>query len=144
MEHLHGTCVEIDGVGIILRGPSGSGKSDLALRLVDEGARLVADDQVQTMVQDGQLLAASPDTIDGLMEVRGLGVIAMPSVARVEVELVVDLLVREDVLRLPEPSYTEIDGVRLPLFFVTPFDSSATAKLRLAVRAIRHDIVRNG
>ncbi|NQV22655.1 MAG: serine/threonine protein kinase [Rhodospirillales bacterium] len=141
---LHGTCIEVDGAGVILRGPSGSGKSDLALRLMDEGARLVADDQIQTNVQSHRLLAAAPDTIDGLIEVRGIGVISVPSMASVEVELVIDLLPPESVQRMPEPSYVEIEGIQLPLFFMTPFEQSATAKLRLAVRAVRHDIVRNG
>lgn len=143
MEHLYGTCVEVDDVGIVLRGPPGSGKSDLALRLVDQGARLVADDQIHIWVDGGRLLGAAPGTIDGLMEVRGMGIITMPSVARVEIELVVDLLVAEDISRMPEPGYTEIAGVRLPLFHLTPFEASATAKLRLATRALRHDIVHN-
>jgi len=89
-------------------------------------------------------LAAAPDTIDGLIEVRGIGVISVPSMASVEVELVIDLLPPESVQRMPEPSYVEIEGIQLPLFFMTPFEQSATAKLRLAVRAVRHDIVRNG
>ncbi len=141
---LHGTCLEIDGVGVLLRGPPGSGKSDLALRMVDAGARLVADDQVEIEVKGGQVSAVAPEALDGLMEVRGLGVVAMPHVASVNIGLVVDLMPREDLERMPEPSHTEIEGVQLPLFPMAPFESSATAKLKLAVRAVRHDIVLNG
>lgn len=141
---MHGTCVEVDGVGVLLRGPSGSGKSDLALRLMDEGARLVADDQVEVRKTGAQVLAAAPDALDGLMEVRGMGIIAVPNVSQVAIELVVDLITAEDITRMPEPSMVHIEGVELPLFFMVPFEGSATAKLRLAVRAVRHDIVRNG
>jgi HPr kinase/phosphorylase len=140
----HGTCVEVDGVGVLLRGPSGCGKSDLALRLLDEDARLIADDQVELTSIEGRLTATSPDIIDGLMEVRGMGLISVPNLSRVTVELVVDLLPSEDIPRLPEPSFVELEQVQLPLFFMAPFEASATAKLRLAVRAVQHDIVRNG
>lgn len=140
---LHGTCLEIDGVGVLLRGPSGSGKSDLALRMMDGGARLVADDQVETQALGGRLRAVAPETLDGLMEVRGVGVVSVPTIASVEVSLVIELMPSEDVPRMPEPSHTEIEGVRLPLFPIAPFEPSAAAKLRLAVRAARHEIVLN-
>lgn len=138
---LHGTCLEIDGVGVLLRGPSGSGKSDLALRMMDGGARLVADDQVETQALGGRLRAVAPKALDGLMEVRGVGVVSVPTIASVEVGLVIELMPSEDVPRMPEPSHTEIEGVRLPLFPIAPFESSAAAKLRLAVRAARHETV---
>ncbi len=138
---LHGTCLEIDGVGVLLRGPSGSGKSDLALRMMDGGARLVADDQVETQALGGRLRAVAPEALDGLMEVRGVGVVSVPTLASVEVGLVIELMPSEDVPRMPEPSHTEIEGVRLPLFPIAPFESSAAAKLRLAVRAARHETV---
>jgi serine kinase of HPr protein (carbohydrate metabolism regulator) len=141
---MHATCVEVDGVGVLLRGPSGSGKSDLALRLMNEGARLVSDDQVALRVAGGHLIAAAPDALDGLIEVRGMGVISVPSVAQVRIELMVDLVPAEDLTRLPEPTHLDIGGIALPLFFMAPFEGSATAKLRLAVRAVRHDIVHNG
>jgi len=143
MNLIHATCVEVGDVGVLLRGPSGSGKSDLALRLMDEGARLVSDDQVEISTADGQVLAAAPDTLDGLMEVRGVGVVSMPNMAQVRIELVVDLISVQDISRMPEPTYVILEDVKLPLFVMTPFEGSATAKLRLAARAVRHDIVRN-
>ena len=54
MSQVHATCIEVDGMGVLLRGPSGSGKSDLALRLIDGGARLVADDRTDLAVEDGR------------------------------------------------------------------------------------------
>lgn len=72
---IHGAMVEVFGLGVLLRGCSGSGKSDLALGLVDRGHRLVADDQVEFTVVDGQLLGACRAGCAGFIEVRGLGVI---------------------------------------------------------------------
>ena len=81
---VHGTCIEIDGLGVLLRAPSGGGKSDLALRLIDDGAHLVADDQVQLTARAGRLVATAPLRISGRMEVRGLGIVEVPSVGRAE------------------------------------------------------------
>jgi serine kinase of HPr protein (carbohydrate metabolism regulator) len=111
--------------------------------MMDGGARLVADDQVETQALGGRLRAVAPETLDGLMEVRGVGVVSVPTIASVEVSLVIELMPSEDVPRMPEPSHTEIEGVRLPLFPIAPFEPSAAAKLRLAVRAARHEIVLN-
>ena len=63
MRRIHGTCVLLSGLGVLLRGPSGSGKSDLALRLIDGGARLVADDQVELIPAEGRLLARAPEAL---------------------------------------------------------------------------------
>ena len=88
---------------------------------MDTGARLVADDQVEIQALSGRLRAVAPETLDGLMEVRGVGVINMPTIASVEVGLVIELMPSEDVPRMPEPSHTEIEGVRLPLFPMSQF-----------------------
>ncbi|HAQ33260.1 MAG TPA: serine/threonine protein kinase, partial [Rhodospirillaceae bacterium] len=77
MTLIHGTCVALNGVTVLLRGPSGSGKSDLALRLIDGGGRLVADDQTLVEIQGERLVATAPETIAGKMEVRGVGVLAV-------------------------------------------------------------------
>ena len=74
----HATTVLVDGTGVLLRGPSGSGKSDLALRLIDGGARLVADDQTALAVENGVLVAHPPRSIAGRLEVRGLGIVTVP------------------------------------------------------------------
>jgi HPr Serine kinase C-terminal domain len=73
---VHGTVVAIDGGGVLLRGPSGRGKSDLALRLIDAGARLVADDQVLLQRSGMQVLARAPAVLAGLLEIRGVGIVA--------------------------------------------------------------------
>jgi serine kinase of HPr protein (carbohydrate metabolism regulator) len=134
MTLVHGTCVELDGAAVLLRGPSGSGKSDLALRLIEAGARLVADDQVSLQPRHGVLVAAAPAAIAGRMEVRGLGIVAVSHVAEARLVLVVDLVPAAAVERLPEPAEVALAGVALPRLALAPFEASAVAKLRLALR----------
>ena len=132
---IHASCIELAGTGVLLRGASGSGKSDFALRLIDAGARFVADDRTDLAVENGRLVASAPASIAGKLEVRGIGIVTMANVARSTIGLVVDLVAPGDIERLPEPRqcrYLEID---VPLIALTPFESSAPAKLRVAVRA---------
>jgi serine kinase of HPr protein (carbohydrate metabolism regulator) len=135
----HGTCVEIEGRGILLLGPSGSGKSDLALRLIDGGARLVADDQV-ALARNGPtetpgLVTSAPNNIRGLLEVRGLGIVAVETVPSAPLLLVVELVAPNFVERLPDAATWQCLGVEVPMIRLTPFEPSTPAKLRLAVRA---------
>jgi len=132
MDMIHATCVAIDRVGVLLRGPSGSGKSDLALRLIDGGAALVADDRVVLSAQDGRLVARAPNAIAGLIEARGLGPLAVRAVPAAPVGLVVDLVAGREVERFPEPDSCCLMDVRLPLVRLDPFEASAPAKVRLA------------
>jgi serine kinase of HPr protein (carbohydrate metabolism regulator) len=142
METVHGTVVEIEGAGVLFRGPSGSGKSDLALRLIDSGATLVADDRVILSRRDGQLLAAAPETIAGRLEVRGLGIATVPSTGPSPLRLVVDMARPQEVERLPKAAETVILGVVLPVMHLAPFEASAPAKLRLALRLAPREIER--
>ena len=136
MIRAYGTCVEIDGSGVLLRGPSGSGKSDLALRLIDAGARLVADDQTELRRSGGEIVAAAPPTIAGRIEIRGLGIVRCPAVAGSPLRLVVDLVAPAEVERLPEPLSCRYLDCDIPLIRLAPFEASAPAKLRFAVRAL--------
>ena len=141
MHLVHGTTVDILGHGVLIRGPSGSGKSDLALRLIDGGARLVADDQTALCLQDGRLEARAPATIAGLLEVRGLGILRLGPCESSVLALVVDLVSDDAIERLPEPQQEEILGIRLPRLALAPFQSSAAAKVRLAVLSATRDIM---
>lgn len=136
MERVNGTCVGIEGYGVLLRGPSGSGKSDLALRLIGEGADLVADDYADIDCIDTRLVARAPTAIAGLIEVRGLGVVRMGAVASATLVACVDLVAPDQVIRTPLVETTALGtaGWRLALFRLTPFEASTTAKVRLAVR----------
>lgn len=135
---VHGTTVALAGDGVLLRGPSGSGKSDLALRLIDGGARLVADDQTELARTPDGLVARSPASIAGKMEVRGVGVMRVPTVPSVLVRLVVDLVPTDWVERLPEPQFCEYLQCSLPLLALAPFEASTPAKIRLALASLVH------
>ncbi len=136
MEQVHGTTVALGNVGVLICGVAGAGKSDLALRLIDQGARLVADDQTMLSRDGTRLMAAAPAATAGRMEVRGLGIVEVPHQAQAEVCLVVDLVEADNVERLPQPEWITFDGVRLPRLALAAFEASATAKLRLAVKAM--------
>ncbi len=137
MTQVHGTCVEISGLGVLLRGAPGAGKSDLALRLIDGGARLVADDRVDLALEEGAVVARAPAIIAGRLEVRGVGIVRVPTVAAAALGLVVDLVPAETVPRLPEDGEAwEILGRPVPRLRLAPFEASAPAKVRLAVRRL--------
>ncbi len=139
MHQVHGTCVEVEGRGVLLRGPPGSGKSDLALRLIDGGARLVADDRADLSLRDGILWVSAPAEIVGLIEVRGVGVRRLEAAQDTALGLVVDLVAADAVERLPEPQTWCCLGIRVPLLKLAPFEASAVAKVRLAVRVATGD-----
>ena len=134
MNRVPGTCVSIGGHGVLLRGPSGSGKSDLALRLIEDGAVLVADDQIDVTLRGDRPMAAAPAAIWGMLEVRGLGILRLEPLGCVEPTAVIDPVAPGEVPRMPEPLRVEILGVALPAFRLLSFEPSAPAKVRLAVR----------
>lgn len=139
---LHATCIAFDGDGVLLTGPSGSGKSDLALRAIECGAALIADDQVELARADGRLFAQAPPQLAGLLEVRGLGILHMPHLARAALRLVVALVPAEQVPRLPGEGVADHLGVVLPRLLLAPFEVSAVVKLRLATRLAAGHIMR--
>jgi serine kinase of HPr protein (carbohydrate metabolism regulator) len=135
MVMVHATCIAIDGHGILLRGPSGSGKSDLALRAIDRGAQLVADDQVVLTRRGDSMMASAPSSLRGLIEVRGLGIVRMDAAAEARLALVADMADLDSIERLPERRRCDIEGVALPWIALAPFQASAAAKLRQALAA---------
>ena len=142
---LQATCVAVDGVGVLLRGPSGSGKSDLALRLIDGGARLIADDGVELSRRGDALIArlpaAAPDSVRGRLEARGLGIMPAPSVDEATVGLLVDLASAGVIDRLPPPAAVEWLGVSVAAVKLAGLEPSAPAKVRLAVAAAKGSII---
>lgn len=137
MVTIHGTCVLLSDIGVLLRGESGRGKSDLALRLIDGGARLVSDDRVALRAGAGRLTASAPPMLAGLLEVRGVGILPVPSVASADVALVVDLVPRDGVERLPQAETEILMGIALPRLGLHAFDASTPAKIRLAAACLR-------
>ena len=136
MLRVHGTSVAIGGDGILLRGPSGSGKSDLALRLIDAGARLVSDDQTELSRDGDAVIMQEPQTIAGRIEVRGVGILRVPTAAQAPLRLVVDLVAPGRVERLPEPQFCEVLQRSIPLLALAPFEASTPAKIRFALAAL--------
>jgi serine kinase of HPr protein (carbohydrate metabolism regulator) len=120
--------------GVLIEGESGAGKSDLTVRCLSHGFRLVADDRTRLWVSEGRLFGAAPETLAGLMEVRGLGI--LPEAARrlAEVRLVVHCLEPGDSLdRLPDRDTRVLMGLTLPKVAVRPFEASAPEKLARAL-----------
>lgn len=142
---IHGTCLAVGDAGVLLLGQPGSGKSDLALRMIDgegsgltgvaRGARLVADDQVAVRRQEGKLIASAPPALAGKLEVRGLGIVALAAEPEVTLRLAVRLTPAGEIERLPdlERSRMDILGLALPLVLIDPESASAPARIRAAL-----------
>ena len=137
---IYGTCIALGPVAALLKGPSGSGKSDLALRFLfgtpsHLDAVLVSDDQVLIERVGDHLIARPPAIIAGKLEVRGIGIVALPFRAEAELRLIIRLCDPADVPRLPElgEDKAELCGIPLPVLALAPFEGSAPLKLRLAL-----------
>ena len=141
VERVHATALAVGGKGVLIRGPSGSGKSDLALRcmtagtsyLVPASACLVCDDQVAIGVSPAGLAVTAIDAIYGKLEVRGVGIIEVTAVRSAELVLIVDLVAPELVERLPGFDHVVLAGHGIPRLRLYPFEPSAALKLLLAV-----------
>ena len=131
-ETLHATTVALDGRAVLISGPSGSGKSDLASRLLDRGFVLVSDDQTIVKKDGTKLVATAPPTIAGKLEVRGIGIVDVERAENAPVALVVELT--SEIQRLPDDSRDRlILGVRVPLINVDAMAASAPSKVALAL-----------
>lgn len=117
--------------GVVLRGPSGSGKSDLALRLIERGWRLVGDDYVEVWASGDGLFATAAPRIAGVMEVRGVGLTGAVSVSLARVAFVVDCQPPPD--RMPEPDLERIDGIAVPRLSLAALEASAAHKVMTAL-----------
>ena len=148
-ELVHGTCVALGRTAALLRGPSGSGKSDLALRFLFLARRgpaaleapiLVADDQVYLTRKGARLAARAPDSIRGKIEVRGVGIVEVKSAEDAELALVVDLVAAAgDIERLPDGgATTRLLGLDIPLVRLFAWEASAPIKLAVALARAKH------
>ena len=131
-ETVHATTVAIGGRAVLIAGPSGSGKSDLALRLLERGFTLVSDDRTVVRRDGERLIASAPPAIAGKLEVRGLGIVEVDRVDDVPVALLVELT--SDIQRLPDDSRARpLLGVPLPLISVDALTASAASKVALGL-----------
>lgn len=157
--NIHASCVQLNDVGksfdapahcgVLLLGESGSGKSDLALRLIALGARLVSDDRTDLFVEGSVLAARAPASLTGLIEVRGVGIVALPFAIQTRIVLAVQLVENCDVPRMPEkefyappPELTLPPASRPPLIRLCARDASATARISLAAAAFAKGLFR--
>ncbi len=131
----HGSCASSGGAGVLFLGRPGSGKSDLLLRLMQRGWKLVADDQVALAGREGTLEADAPAELAGMLEVRGVGLFQGLPHGPAAIRLAVLLVGRDEVPRLPEPRRFQVLGFSVPLVALHPFDCSAPAKIELALGA---------
>lgn len=125
--------------GVLIEGPSGAGKSDLALRCLDRGFRLVADDRTLLWISEDRLFGRAPDALSGLIEVRGLDVLAEGSLPFCEIFLVARCGEPD---RIPDPQTADVLGRELPLITLAPRESSAPAKLSRALARFDGDVNR--
>jgi len=144
--NIHASCVAIGRHGVLLLGPSGAGKSDLALRLIDEGARLVADDRTILFVSKRALHAKAPASIKGLLEIRGLGIVELPARREAKIALVVRL--GKEGARLPSHRIYHAPtilgaGAQAPLIALNARFASTPAKIRAALAAFSHATFRD-
>ena len=131
-ETLHASTVALDGRAVLIMGISGSGKSDLALRLLDRGFTLVSDDQTIVKKLGTKLIASAPTNIHGKLEIRGVGIVEMEASDNVPIALAVELT--SDVTRLPDDSRERpILGIGVPLISVDAMTASAASKVALAL-----------
>ena len=133
-QNFHASCVAIGEFGLLIRGASGRGKSDLVLRLLDEarGASLVADDQVIIVEEDGVLIASAPVTLAGKLEIRGQGIVAWPHLAQVKLSHIIDLVEQAEISRMPEVSelQTSLMNHVFPRLKLDGKQASAPARVR--------------
>jgi HPr kinase/phosphorylase len=145
-ETVHASAALIGEAGVLIRGPSGSGKSSLVLALLGAdpvSTRLVADDRVRVAPHHGRLVATVPKSISGKIEIRGQGVVPRPHVSPVVIRLVVDLLPAAECPRMPSPmeQRATIAGVGLPCLMLPIGASDAAARVRIAVESLQAEKV---
>ena len=134
-ENLHATAVALDGRAVLISGPSGSGKSDLALRMLDRGFVLVSDDRTIIRKEGTRLIASAPETIKGKLEVRGVGIVEMEHQNNLPVALVVELT--RDIRRMPDENRERmILGIAIPLVNIDAMTASAPSKVAVALDRI--------
>ena len=135
MSNIHASCVCWQKKGILLLGSSGSGKSDLSLRLIQEyGAVLVADDRVDLNVSHETIYASAPLSLKSMLEVRGVGIVKAPSIERCPINIVVELVSNDEKIeRLPENNFWNYEEIQVPLLRLHAFEASIIHKIIVAL-----------
>jgi serine kinase of HPr protein (carbohydrate metabolism regulator) len=129
-ETLYASSVAVAGKAVLILGPSGSGKSGLALDLISRGAALVSDDRTRVTQENGHLVACAPDSIRGKIEARGFGILTGPAVGPLPVAFAIDLA-KQDPNRLPALRKMKILGIQIDLLYGAGVPNLAAAILFL-------------
>ena len=142
-ETVHGTAVLFGADGVLIRGASGSGKSALALQLIRQGGRLIADDRLTLSRCHGRLVASAPFATAGLIELRGRGLVKVPHERSGVVRLVVDIVAEDEadsegLERMPEAHQltAELLGIALPCQPVPAVTERAVVLVEAALGAV--------
>lgn len=130
---LHATCVTLKGKGVLICGKPGSGKSSLALQLMDRGALLVSDDQTFLTQKGETLIAQPPSSLKGLLEVRGVGICPFPHQDQSPIALWVDICEEKDVERLPNQDFIEYYTIQVPYLKIKKNDPLGAIKVEIKV-----------
>ncbi len=135
--NIHATALFLDMIGILLTGKSGSGKSDLALRLIKQNkGELIADDRTELINNNGEIIASAPKILQGLLEIRGIGIINQKFLKSQRIDVIIDLDTPPQRIP-PKEESREILGISLPLFYLNSFEISATLKVELIIAKIK-------
>lgn len=127
--HIHASCVELSGKGLLLLGNAGAGKSSFALSLINRGFTLVGDDQVCIFPDDGKLRAQPAESLKGLLEVRGIGILQMLYSSSCTIEYLIDLVPGFCAERLPDQKTMMIYNAPLRTLQINPMDPRAIEKI---------------
>ena len=138
MNNIHATLINYKDQGILIIGKSGAGKSDLALRFIEEkGAKLVADDQVLLTKRNDILYGCAPVSIRGKLEVRGIGICEFDYLKESKIDLCVELTSsRDDVERMPTDEFINFLGISITKIKIYPFDCSTICKIAVKTSSI--------
>lgn len=141
---IHATLIQLSGFGVLLRGHSNSGKSSIALRLIDEAelsrmtCHLIADDQVILSLNEGRLIGGAPDNLFGKIEMRGVGIINVDARRDCMIDLVVDLTPHQSFERMPDESldYATIAGIATRRIHIAERNPDAPTIIKMALKTI--------
>lgn len=133
---LHATSIAIKNKGVLISGQPGSGKSSLALQLIDRDAHLVSDDQTLLTLEKETLRISPPSSLRGLMEVRGVGICTFPFQEKAPLTLCVEMCEGHLLERLPEPVFVEYHGIQVPYLKLSKIDPLGAIKVELKVESL--------
>lgn len=141
--YFNATSIFFQGCGILITGKPGSGKSSLALALLDKGAQLISDDITCLNVCDRKLMALPPSLIAGGLEVRGLGLVSIPNSLKkpVQIHMLIELNEGKSERCPADFQYVSVHGIKIPAFQFKMFEFALTNKVIMAIKLLKKEIV---